>query len=54
MAKRHVIVGLVFYLLAFAVTLRIFLNGHHVEALLILIAVWIVIAIWIWLAGGAR
>ena len=54
MAKRHVIAGLAFYLLAFAITFRLILNGHHVAALLILIAAWIVVAIWIWLAGGAR
>ena len=54
MAKKHVTTAFAVYLLTFAVTLRLFLSGYHVTALLILVGVWVVIAVWIWLAGGSR
>ena len=50
MAKRHVTTAIAVYLVAFAVTLRIFLVGYHATALLILVAVWAVIAVWTWRA----
>lgn len=52
MAKRHITIAFAVYLLAFAVTLRIFLTGHHFAALAIILAVWAVLTAWLRFGGA--
>ena len=51
-AKRHITIAIAGYLLAFAVTLRIFVNRHHFAALGIILAIWAVLTVWLRFGGG--
>lgn len=55
MAARHYrIAVLLLYLVFFGIALRVFLLGHHIAALVIVLVVWFVCAAWLWFMDGRR